>query len=116
MCNKQPQKQEQQKRDRKDQRELSLGICSAHFTAGRAQLYFYKPAWQLCYLYVHHQVSLILTRVNGQPVLFWEAKREIYLISLNIKYGSSKINRGLYFFFFKEKSSVSVTEFRQSNV
>lgn len=46
------------------------------------------------------KLSLILTRVNGQPVLFWEAEREIYLISLNIKYGSSKINRGLYFFFF----------------
>lgn len=49
------------------------------------------------------KLSLILTRVNGHPVLFWEAKREICLISLNIKYGSSKINRGLYFFFLRGK-------------
>lgn len=55
------------------------------------------------------KLSLILTRVNGHPVLFWEAKCEICLISLNIKYGSSKINGGLYFFFFKEKK-VSVKQ------
>lgn len=42
------------------------------------------------------KLSLMLTRVNGLHVLFWATKREIYLISLNIKYGSSKINHGPY--------------------